>query len=88
MRCCRFANGKVVLASMTRDVGKAAVNHSDVKDSACITMMCTFPLFYNQNLVVIVTCRYTLDSGNSSPVTSIRFGLNAETILLCKSLLK
>jgi len=34
-----FANGKVVLAGMTRAAGRGVVNHSDVKDQACITMM-------------------------------------------------
>ncbi len=50
MRCNRFANGKVVLASMARYAGKAAVNHSDVKDQACITMMCISPLILQPKL--------------------------------------
>ncbi len=38
-----YNNGKVVLAAMSRASVKSAVNHSDIKDHACITMMCVVP---------------------------------------------
>ena len=34
-----FENGKVVLAGVARVAGRGAVNHADVKDKACITLM-------------------------------------------------
>ncbi len=38
-----YTNGKVVLAGMSRASGRGVVNHSDVKDQACVTMMYLLP---------------------------------------------
>jgi hypothetical protein len=64
-----FDNGKVVLARITRSSGKGVVNHSDIKDQACIVLM------------------HSLDTGNSSPIASIRFNFSGENMLLCASAL-